>query len=138
MERWKKIFNNKYTLKYIQYYNLIILVVYTIGCYLYLFEQEDYKWLYDIFVAIFGFNLSSHIFVGYLLSRLKFCKWQVIAFFFNIAISVIGILFTIIPPIKNDIAVMTVLATIFSTYTVTYMIFEIKKRNLKNKTMSIP
>lgn len=137
---WKKIFNNKYVLTFIQYYNLIILTVYTLGCYIYLFEKDSYKVIYDVLVALFGFNLSSQIFVGYLLSKLKFCKWQLLAFLFNVIINVLGIFFNIIHHTDNDIIIMTVLGTVFTTYTVVFMVVEIKKAkqkaNIKKHKMS--
>lgn len=129
---WKKIFNNKYILKFIQYYNLIMLSLYTIGCYIYLMDIETYKYIYKILVSILGFNLSSQIFVGYLLSKLKFCKWQSIAFLFNVIINLLGITFNLLSEfyiIEYDLLIMTVLASIFTTYTLTYFLKDKLKKN---------
>lgn len=131
---WKRIFNNKYTLRFIQYYNLIILILYTIGCYIYLIDIDVYKCIYKIFVSILGFNLSSQIFVGYLLSKLKFCKWQTIAFLFNVIINILNVILSILSNfyvLEYDLVVMTILASIFTTYIITYMIFELKKTKQK-------
>lgn len=139
---WKKIFNNKYVLTFIQYYNLIILSIYTIGCYIYLFEKDSYKSIYDILVALFGFNLSSQVFVGYLLSKLKFCKWQLLAFLFNVIINILGVFFNIIHHTENDIIIMTILGTVFTVYTVVFMAVEVKKvgqkANIEKQKMSTP
>lgn len=126
---WRKIFNNKYVLKFIQYYNIIMLIVYTFGCYIYLFNIDIYIVLYKILAAVFGFNLSSQIFVGYLLSRLNFCRWQLLAFLFNIIINILGIFFTFVK-IKSDLIIMTVISTIFIAYIILYIIFK-KKTQIK-------
>lgn len=131
---WKRLFNNKYVLKFIQYYNLVILILYTIGCYIYLTDSHLYKCIYNGFISVLGFNLSSQIFVGYLLSKLKFCKWQTIAFFFNVVINIITVTLSLLSEyysFKYDLLAMTVLATIFTTYTLSYMIFELKKTKQK-------
>lgn len=131
---WKTIFNNKYVLKFIQYYNLIMLILYTIGCYVYVYDNETYKYVYRVLVSLLGFNLSSQIFVGYLLSKLKFCQWQTIAFLFNIIINILGILINLTSDFykfDHDLLVMTVLSTIFTTYTIAYIIYEKSKRKLK-------
>lgn len=133
MINWKKFFNHRYVLKFIQYYNLIMLILYTIGCYIYIFDNETYKYIYKVLVSILGFNLSSQIFVGYLLSKLKFCKWQSMAFLFNVIINIIGITINLLSPFirfENDLIGMTVLSTIFTTYIIAYMIYT--KRKLKD------
>lgn len=137
---WKKLFNNKYTLKFIQYYNLIILVLYTIGCYVYLMDVNLYKCIYNALISILGFNISSQIFVGYLLSKLKFCKWQTMAFFFNVVINIITVTLSLLSnyyKFEYDLLAMTILATIFTTYIVAYMIFELKKAKQKRRSKTI-
>lgn len=124
---WKKIFHNDYVLKYIKYYNIIMLVIYTLGCYLYMLDNETYKYVYRILVSVFGFNLSSQIFVGYLLSKLKFCEWQSLAFLFNIIINVFGIALNLLSKFyvfDYDLIIMTVLSTIFTTFIFTYIIWK--------------
>lgn len=136
---WKKIFNNNYTLRFIQYYNLVMLILYTIGCYIYLMDVDFYKHIYKIFVSILGCNLSSQIFVGYLLSRLKFCKWQTLAFLFNIIINILLVAFNLLSEyyvFEYDLIIITILGTVFSTYTITYMIFELKKTKQKSTLKS--
>jgi len=137
---WKRIFNNKYTLTFIQYYNLILLVLYTIGCYIYLIDIDFYKYIYKIFVSILGCNLASQVFVGYLLSKLKFCKWQLLAFMFNLIINVLVVIFNLLSEyyeIQCDLIIMTLLGTIFSIYTITYMIFELKNVKQKRRSKTI-
>lgn len=130
---WKTIFNNKYVLKFIQYYNLIMLILYTIGCYIYIYDNETYKYIYKILVSLLGFNLSSQVFVGYLLSKLKFCQWQTIAFLFNIIINILGISINLLSDFykfDHDLLVMTILSTVFTTYIITYILYERSKRKL--------
>lgn len=138
MKSWKKLFNNKYVLTFIKYYNIIFLVVYTIGCYIFLFKYELYKTIFQILVALFGFNLSSQVFVGYLMSRLNFCAWQNLAFLFNIIINILALILKVIAAfivIKYDLIAMTVLCTVFVFYLIFYLIskyIKIKKFH-KNK-----
>lgn len=125
MKSWKNLFNNKYVLKFIQYYNLIALITYTLGCYIFLFEYSFYKIIFQILISILGFNLSSQIFVGYLMSRLNFCKWQNLAFLFNLIINILGIILKALSYffiIKYDLIIMTVICTIFLTYIIIYAI----------------
>jgi vacuolar-type H+-ATPase subunit I/STV1 len=127
---WKKLFNNDYVLKFIKYYNLIMLILYTLGCYIYLFDNETYKYIYKVLISILGFNISSQIFVGYLLSKLKFCRWQILAFIFNFVINILGVGLSLISnfyTIKYDDIAMTVLCTIFTTFTLSYIIWERKR-----------
>lgn len=131
---WKTIFNNKFVLKFIQYYNLIMLILYTIGCYIYMYDNETYKYIYKILVSLLGFNLSSQIFVGYLLSKLKFCQWQTIAFLFNVIINILGISINLLSDfyrIDYDLIIMTILSTIFSTYIIMYIIYERSRKRIK-------
>lgn len=133
---WKLIFNNKYVLKFIQYYNLIMLILYTVGCYVYVYDNEIYKSVYKVLISLLGFNLSSQIFVGYLLSKLKFCQWQTIAFLFNIIINILGISINLLSDfyvIDHDLLAMTVLSTVFTTYTIIYILYE----KSKNKSIKI-
>lgn len=130
MKSWKNIFNNKYVLTFIQYYSLIALVLYTLGCYIFLFEHTFYKTIFQILIAVLGFNLSSQVFVGYLMSRLNFCKWQNLAFLFNFTINILGVILkalTFFFTIKYDLIIMTVVCTIFLTYLIIYAITEISK-----------
>jgi hypothetical protein len=132
MESWKKLFNNKYVLTFIKYYNLIFLIVYTIGCYIFLFKFEFYKTIFQILVALFGFNLSSQVFVGYLMSRLNFCEWQNLAFLFNLIINVLALILKVLGVffvIKYDLIAMTVLCSIFVTYFIFYFISKHLKIN---------
>lgn len=125
MKNWKKLFNNKYVLKFIQYYSLIALILYTVGCYLYLFDYEVYKMIFQGLIAILGFNLSSQVFVGYLMSRLNFCKWQNLAFLFNLIINILGVILKIVSlfiVVKYDLIIMTVICTILLTYLIVYII----------------
>lgn len=133
MKSWKKLFNNKYVLTFIKYYNLIFLIIYTIGCYIFLFKFEFYKSIFQILVALFGFNLSSQVFVGYVMSRLNFCKWQNLAFLFNLIINILALILKILGfffLIKFDLIAMTILCSIF----VTYFIFYFISKSLKIKT----
>lgn len=125
MLNWKKIFDNKYVLKFIQYYNLIVLILYTIGCYVYLFDYKIYVFMYQILIAILGFNISSQIFIGYLMSRLKFCKWQELAFLFNLIINITGTILKILGMfflIKYDLVIITIMSTVFLTYLLVYIL----------------
>ena len=70
-----KFFKSKPILWFIKYYNLIVLALFTIGCFIYLFDYNVYKKIYVILIGILGFNLSGLIYIGYVVSRLKFCKW---------------------------------------------------------------
>lgn len=132
MFNWKRLFDNKYVLWFIQYYNLIVLILYVFGCYIYLFDFAFYRIIYQILIAILGFNISSQIFIGYLLSRLKFCKWQSLAFLFNVIINLTAVtlkILTIYFVIKYDIIIMTVMSSVFLTYIIVYLI----TRKNKNK-----
>jgi hypothetical protein len=132
MLNWKKLFDNKYVLWFIQYYNLIVLILYVLGCYVFLFDYTFYKVIYQILIAILGFNISSQIFIGYLLSRLKFCQWQSIAFLFNVIINLTAFTLKILALyflIPYDIIIMTVMSSVFLTYIIIYLI----TRKNKNK-----
>jgi energy-converting hydrogenase Eha subunit E len=134
---WKKLFNNDYVLKFIKYYNLIMLILYTIGCYIYVFDYEIYKYIYKILVSFLGFNLSSQVFVGYLLSKLKFCKWQSVAFLFNVIINILGISLNLLSNFYKfdyDLLIMTIISTIFTTYILLYiMVLKHKYKENANK-----
>jgi hypothetical protein len=128
---WKKIFDNKYVLWFIQYYNLIVLILYVFGCYIYLFNFEFYQIIYQILIAVLGFNISSQIFIGYLLSRLKFCKWQSIAFLFNVIINITAITLKILSiffVIKYSVAIMTIMSSVFLTYIIVYLLTRKNKK----------
>ena len=118
-----KIFRNNFTLWFIKYYNLIVLILFTLGCFTYLLDYALYKNIYIILISILGFNLSSLIFIGYVVSRLKFCEWQLLAYIFNVLINVLWLvlkLLGLILIIKYDLIIMTIVSTIFLIYTIKY------------------
>lgn len=126
-----KAFKNRFTLWFIKYYNLIVLILFTLGCFTYLLDYSLYKSIYTILIGLLGFNLSSLVFVGYVVSRLKFCQWQILAYVFNVLINITWIvlkLLGLLITIKYDLIIMTVLSTIFLTYTLNYY-FKWKKQN---------
>lgn len=126
-----KTFRNNFTLWFIKYYNLIVLILFTLGCFTYLLDYTLYKNIYIILISILGFNLASLIFIGYVVSRLKFCEWQILAYVFNVLINIIWVILKVITMfiiIKYDLIILTVLSTIFLTYTLNYY-FKWKKQN---------
>lgn len=126
-----KAFKNRFTLWFIKYYNLIVLILFTLGCFTYLLDYPLYKNIYNILIGLLGFNLSSLIFVGYVVSRLKFCQWQILAYVFNVLINIAWLVLKLLGLfliVKYDLIIMTILSTIFLTYTLNYY-FKWKKQN---------
>lgn len=125
-----KMFKNNYTLWFIKYYNLIVLILFTLGCFIYLTDYKIFKDLYIIFISILGFNLSGLVFVGYVVSRLKFCEWQILAYVFNVLINILWLvlkILTLFIVIKYDLIIITTLSIIFLIYTLIYY-FKWKKK----------
>ena len=118
-----KIFKNSLTLWFIKYYNLIVLILFTLGCFIYLLDNNLYKNIYVVLITILGFNVSSLVFIGYVISRLKFCEWQILAYVFNVLINVLWLLLKLlgfIIVVKYDLIIMTTLSLIFLIYTLKY------------------
>lgn len=126
-----KTFKNSIVLWFIKYYNLIVLSLFTIGCFIYLFDIEIYKRLYIVLISLLGFNLSSLIFIGYVVSRLKFCAWQILAYVFNVLINIVWLILKVISTftiIRYDNIILTILSVIFLSYTLMYYIKHFTKR----------
>lgn len=133
-----KFFRSNIILWFVKYYNLIILSVFTIGCFIYLFDINIYKSIYVFLVGILGFNLSSLIFVGYVVSRLKFCTWQILAYIFNVLINVIWLILkflSLFVLIQYDNIIITILSSIFLSYTLVYYIKYFMKYDFKRRTI---
>jgi hypothetical protein len=132
-----KFFKTKAILWFIKYYNLIVLSLFTIGCFIYLLDYSIYKSIYSILIGILGFNLSGLIYIGYVVSRLKFCKWQMLAYLFNVIINILWMILKIISlfiTIKYDTLAMTALSSIFLIYTIKYLIDGRKNNNILNRS----
>lgn len=128
-----KFFKSKPILWFIKYYNLIVLALFTLGCFIYLFDYSVYKKIYVILIGILGFNLSGLIYIRYVVSRLKFCKWQVLAYLFNVTINILWIILKVISlfvVIKYDTLIMAILSSIFLVYTIKYLIDGRKNSNI--------
>ena len=133
IDKFIKIFRNNKILFFIKYYNLIVLILFTIGCFIYLFDYTFYKKIYAILITILGFNLSGLIFNGYVISRLKFCKWQIIAYISNVIINILWFILKILTNfiiIKYDLIIITILSSIFLIYTLKYLIHGRKNNNI--------
>ena len=127
--------NNK-VLWFIQYYNLIILILFNIGCLIYFFDNDLFKKIYIFLVSILGFNLSGLVYNGYVLSRLKFCKWQVIAYISNIVINILWLFLKILSnfyKFKYDLIIITTVSCIFLIYTTRFLINGRKNFNVFKK-----
>ena len=130
------IFKNNKILWFIKYYNLIILILFNIGCFIYLFDNELFKKIYILLVSILGFNLSGLIYNGYVLSRLKFCKWQVIAYMSNVIINILWLFLKILSnfyKFKYDLIIITTVSCIFLIYTIRFLINGRKNFNVFEK-----
>ena len=130
------IFKNNKVLWFIKYYNLIILILFNIGCLIYFFDNDLFKKIYIFLVSILGFNLSGLVYNGYVLSRLKFCKWQVIANISNIIINILWLFLKILSnfyKFKYDLIIITTVSCIFLIYTIRFLINGRKNFNVFKK-----
>lgn len=130
------IFKNNKVLWFIKYYNLIILILFNIGCLIYFFDNDLFKKIYIFLVSILGFNLSGLVYNGYVLSRLKFCKWQVIAYISNIIINILWLFLKILSnfyKFKYDLIIITTVSCIFLIYTIRFLINGRKNFNVFKK-----
>lgn len=129
-------FKFKWTLLFIKYYNLIVLTLFTLICFIYLLDYTLYKKVCDILIGILGFNIAGLIYIGYVTFRLKFCNWQILAYFFNVIINILWIFLKILSlfiVFKYDLILLTILSSIFLTYTIKYMINGRENNNIFNK-----
>jgi len=130
----KKFYTNKNVLNFINNYNVIMLIIYTLGCWIYVFNLGLFMFIYGFLVTFFGFNIVSLFFIGFVQSRFKYCDWQVLAFYFN---CIIAILYGIIKLISLFIIIKTIpialaiFCTILSCYVLMYII------KYKNKYISV-
>lgn len=116
----KKFFRLNIILKFIKYYNLLVLTIFTFGCLIYLLDYSIYINIYNIIISLFGFNLASLVYVGYVTFKLNFCKWQIFAYIFNLIVCLIYIILKMLSYffiIKYDIFIITILSCIFLVYT---------------------
>jgi len=130
------VFKNNKVLWFIKYYNLIILILFNIGCLIYFFDNDLFKKIYIFLVSILGFNLSGLVYNGYVLSRLKFCKWQVIAYISNIVINILWLFLKILSnfyKFKYDLIIITTVSCIFLIYTTRFLINGRKNFNVFKK-----
>ena len=99
-------------------------------------NNELFKKIYILLVSILGFNLSGLIYNGYVLSRLKFCKWQVIAYMSNVIINILWLFLKILSnfyKFKYDLIIITTVSCIFLIYTIRFLINGRKNFNVFEK-----